>query len=200
MITSTDSLTDKYIYINKEEGWKLTSEATGMFKQNCTLYHTTNGGTAWTEVTGTNDEEYSIPSETFSGIIFIDDKNGWITLDVPKQGYIGLYSTTDGGYTWTENQISVPEEYINAMFKVYAPVFFTSTDGLLLTYQYDIEDQLVFATHDGGITWISVSESDDDSFKWDCLIDSEAANSGWIVEFDNKAWRTTDAVTWEQTK
>jgi hypothetical protein len=194
---SSETFTYKYVFLNSDKGWRLISEPLGMHQQNSYLYRTADGGSTWDKITATNDDEYSIPHTTISGIIFIDDKTGWITTETPQEGNIGLYKTTDGGYIWEGQKPEIPKEHSRSQFRTFAPVFFSSEDGLLFTYQYNAEDQLVFATHDDGGSWTQASKEDDD-IKWDCETGNDGDFAGWKVTYNDTIWETKDAICWNE--
>ncbi len=189
----------EYIYLTANEGWKAERNAEGMFKESITLYKTEDSGKNWSRLTGTEDENATIPFESKTGIIFIDSQNGWITTQIPQDGYIGLFRTTDGGVTWTQQELTIPEKYSTSQFTTYPPVFFTARDGLLLSYAFDDQPkQLVYATHDGGATWTQIDDKKSDStFQWSYTEKENVGQaSGWTITYGNKTWTTSDALIW----
>ena len=195
---TTEESNLEYIYITSTEGWKAERNGEGMYKESITLYKTEDGGTSWDKLTSTEDENATIPFESKTGIIFTDSNNGWITTQIPKEGYIGLFRTADGGVTWEQQELAIPEEYSASMFTTYPPVFFTAQDGLLLSYAFDDEPrQLVYVTHDGGDTWSQVDGKEDSIFQWSYTEKEEVGlASGWTITYGNKNWITTDALIW----
>jgi photosystem II stability/assembly factor-like uncharacterized protein len=170
-----------------------------MFHEDITLYRTLDGGTSWNKLTGTQDASYTIPDVSKSGLIFTDEKHGWITTQTPQTGFLGLFQTTDGGATWSQKQIDVPKEYADIEFLTYPPVFFSSKDALLLTNTTEESlDQLVYVTHDGGNSWTSIHETEDSLLQWS--YDSQASESfaeGWTIQYNDSSWTTKDGLTWE---
>ncbi len=189
-----------YVFLNQKEGWKAVYDPIGMFKEGITLYQTKDGGSSWSKLTSTDDDGATIPLASKSGLIFTDSQQGWMTVQIPQSGYVGLYKTEDGGSSWKEQEITVSKEYANAEFMTYPPAFFSAKDGLLLTYAVDATTEpVVFVTHDGGSTWKQVKEKEDNSFQWST--DTSAAEdttSGWTVVYNNEKWVTADGVTWEK--
>lgn len=193
-----------YIFLNDKEGWKAVLDAQGMFKEDITLYKTEDGGSNWTKLTSTMDEAATIPLASKTGLIFTDSMNGWLTTEIPQEGYIGLYKTSDGGVTWKQQQLDIPKDYTHVMFGTYPPVFFSASDGILLSFAYgdgsadQMKEQLVYVTHDGGNTWTSVKENDDKVFQWSLQTNAqEGKQTGWTVIYNNTTWYTTDMLSWK---
>ncbi len=197
---STEENSLEYIYITSTEGWKAERNAEGMFKESITLYKTEDGGTNWDKLTGTEDEKATIPLESKTGIIFTNSNDGWITTQIPQDGYIGLFRTMDGGVTWKQQELIIPDEYMTSQFTTYPPVFFTAQDGLLLCYAFDDEPkQLVYVTHDGGATWIQTDEKGDNIFQWSYTEQEDIGGAGgWSITYENKSWTTSDALIWNE--
>lgn len=191
----------EYIYISSKIGWKAELNAEGMFKESITLYKTEDGGKNWNRLTSTEDKNATIPLASKTGIIFTDSDHGWITTLIPKSGYIGLYRTTDGGVTWEEQDLTVPDKYSESEFTTYPPIFFTNKDGLLLSYGFDSKtNQLVYVTHDGGDTWKQIGEQEDTIFQWSYTEQENTEQaSGWSISYDNKKWTTTDTLIWNES-
>lgn len=191
----------EYIYLTSKEGWKAELNAEGMFKESITLYKTDNGGKKWNKLTGSEDKNTTIPFESKTGIIFIDSNNGWITTQIPKDGYIGLFRTKDGGTTWKQQELTIPEKYSASQFTTYPPVFFTAKDGLLLSYAFDdVPKQLVYATHDGGNTWTQLDSKGDSTFQWSYTEKADIGQpGGWTITYGNKTWSTSDALIWKDS-
>lgn len=93
-------------------------------------------------------------------------------------GYVYLYTSSDGGNTWGKQDISLPAGYETAMTEVGSAQFFSDTDGVLPVrimaenFSFDF-----YVTHDSGVTWTSTTPlissghysmaSINDLFVWD---------------------------------
>lgn len=187
------------VFINSTDGWKALYEGVGMGVQNVILYKTNNGGNVWKEIANSKNPQHSIPTETKSGIIFVNSKDGWITTISSKLGYIGLYKTKDGGINWSPQSLSIPANYSGCMFDTYPPIFFSSKDGILLTKQNDLE-QLVFVTHDAGNEWIPISKETNDSKLKGYFIKAKGDSSDgtWEIAYQDKTWRSQNGFTWNE--
>ncbi|PJJ59968.1 T9SS type A sorting domain-containing protein [Hymenobacter chitinivorans] len=62
------------------------------------ILKTTNAGKNWTKVTSSS--QYSAPGSFANWVYFFDANNG-VTLGDPTSGYFEVYTTSNGGTTWT---------------------------------------------------------------------------------------------------
>jgi photosystem II stability/assembly factor-like uncharacterized protein len=177
------------VFINSTDGWKLKYLDCAMYSQSAILYKTNDSGNTWSEINHTE----SVPLESKTGMTFINSDIGWITTQTPKQGYIGLFRTLDGGLTWNYQDVDIPNDYKECTFITYPPVFFSENDGVLFTYQSDLEP-LVYITHDNGDSWVATAEkSPNGNLSW--IFD---ADNGFQITFNNKIWVPTNRYsTWE---
>jgi hypothetical protein len=191
------------VFINDKVGWKhygdyRPAEANGKI----ILYKTTDGGKNWVEIANSDNVPTPLgigidaPMCYQSGITFINDEIGWITADTPQEDYIGLYKTSDGGYTWELQKLDIPKKSKTSTFGTVPPVFFSKNDGMLFTMEYGSEasSPLVYVTHDGGVNWDTISEdSYDKDMKWKFSI----AN-GWEVIYKKTIWLSQGRIDWEK--
>lgn len=150
------------------------------------LYKTSDSGKTWNEISRTEDMDSTdpMPLTYKTGITFINSKTGWITTQLPKAGYLGLFKTTDGGLTWHDQKVDIPENNKSDSFLTSQPVFFSKKDGILITYQCDRSNYLVYVTHDGGENWAVITENaKDGNISW--TIDSV---NGLEVIYNKKFW------------
>jgi hypothetical protein len=126
--------------------WQLCLHATGMFKSGKYLFHTTNGGAAWTLISRTtlgNPTPEAGVGELPNGnaaveILFLDATHGWMGLNSPG---INLFRSHDGGVTWAEVPVvaeGVPVTSIN---------FSDALHGTVVT------PEGTWTSSDGGVTW-----------------------------------------------
>jgi photosystem II stability/assembly factor-like uncharacterized protein len=69
------------------------------------IWVTTNGGTGWTDVTGTLPVSSS--SITYISVKYDDPSTAWVSLG--QYNAYGVYQTTDGGSTWTDISSGLPQ-------------------------------------------------------------------------------------------
>ena len=110
------------------------------------LFHTTNGGAAWTLISRTTLG--SPPPEAGVGdlpngnavvqILFLDATHGWMGLNSPG---VNLFRSQDGGVTWAEVAVIPPA----------VPV--TSIDFTDATHGTVVTPEGAWTTSDGGVTW-----------------------------------------------
>jgi len=110
------------------------------------LFHTTNGGAAWTLISRTtlgNPTPEAGVGELPNGnavvqILFLDATHGWMGLNSPG---VNLFRSQDGGVTWAEVAVipsAVPVTSIN---------FADPMHGTVVT------PEGTWTTSDGGVTW-----------------------------------------------
>ncbi|MCC7438411.1 MAG: hypothetical protein IT211_07920, partial [Armatimonadetes bacterium] len=127
-------------FINAREGW-----AVGAWN---TVIHTSDGGATWTlrRTEGSGSAGGRRPE--LRGVFFFDSLNGFTagrTGQFKEQG--PLYSTTDGGYTWSGS-------LRNFGMSPGRVVFITNTTGYLLG------SGIIYRTIDGGKQWSALYGAD----------------------------------------
>jgi hypothetical protein len=153
---------EETFFLNVRLGWKAEYRFYGMFREDMTLYRTTDGGETWAEIAGSDHPGSTLPGGVKSGIAFSSEKRGWITTNAPWQGKIGLYSSGDGGSTWQEQPMVVPAKFAEAQLYVYPPLFVTANEGVLVTMP-ESNSSLIYVTDDGGQTWTPVVDQNEGS-------------------------------------
>ena len=138
------------------------------------LYHTTDGGLTWHELTSSTGADTSTSGRlplpgAYTGLSFINAFTGWIMgSNVNLAGVLGdggrptirqpwLYVTHDGGLTWHVQTLpdTLSIQGSAAGIVTYPPQFFSASDGLLTVSSWSPSEiaASVYATHDGGVTW-----------------------------------------------
>lgn len=136
--------------IGPQTAWATCSASPGTRWVPAELWRTDDGGQHWQLIADT----IAMDGETvFSGELpmgqgigslqFLDEQHGWLITSGT------LYTTNDGGHTWTELNIA-----INLDDRVMQPHFLTPSLGFVVVSRYDDrEHERLLRTDDGGQTW-----------------------------------------------
>lgn len=129
------------------------------------IFHTTDGGQNWTQISATQQAGGLPLTGHKNGISFKDVHNGWAT----GQDAIGkpwLYVTHDGGHTWNAQSLTFPDAYPTGQlnFVTTPPVFFGNTGFLPVAVSGTVNDYsavypsrlLIYKTIDGGVIWTAI--------------------------------------------
>nr|WP_275983685.1 YCF48-related protein [Paenibacillus hamazuiensis] len=152
-------------FITPKIGWLLTSTDAAMGSSEKALYSTQDGGAAWNLVTQTeyNDDPSragALPLRGFAdgGLIFTDPRIGWLPLT--NYDYVPtLYRTKDGGKTWAQVELPVPDDRKGSLMNLIgAPVFCSQEKGrgwLQVGTKISDDRWLIdaYTTADGGEHW-----------------------------------------------
>jgi hypothetical protein len=110
------------------------------------LFHTTNGGAAWTLISRTTLGDPTpeagvgdLPNgNAVVQILFLDATHGWMGLSSPG---VNLFRSQDGGVTWAEVAVIPPAVPVTSI------EFTDATHGTVVT------PEGTWTTSDGGVTW-----------------------------------------------
>lgn len=110
------------------------------------LFHTTNGGEAWTLISRTtlgNPTPKTGVGDLPNGngvvqILFLDATHGWMGLNSPG---VNLFRSQDGGVTWVEVAVIPPGVPVTSIS------FTDAMNGMVVT------PEGTWTTSDGGVTW-----------------------------------------------
>lgn len=147
-------------FLNESEGWLTLHQGAGMHHEQVTILATTDGGRTWAEVSTTSPDAKpgELPfSGNKSGLAFSDSSNGFVTGYWPVPGNPYLFHSSDGGHTWTQVELALPEGYEEADCSTHTPVFFGGGSGVLPMTLYTpvgTREILFYSTTDGGATWV----------------------------------------------
>ena len=157
------------------------SEAVGIF-------HTTDGGQNWTEVSDTEHPGGLPHGGLKSGISFKDAKNGWATgedaSDTPW-----LYMTHDGGHTWSKQSLPPLSNGPAIHYVTTPPVFFGNNAFLPVQVQVQASVNTVssgfvlYKSVNGGTSWST-------DFLTNPATLAKFASSDLYIESVNNAWAT----------
>ncbi|MEZ0395538.1 MAG: hypothetical protein ABWK53_03775 [Anaerolineales bacterium] len=146
-------------FLDASTGFVLSSLGGGAGSEAVALYRTNDGGANWTRVyindptvPGAGD---SLPlSGQKIGMAFRDADHGWVGGAIPRDGFVYLYQTADGGLTWSQQTLTLPPGFENSMTEADAPQFFNPSEGILrLRLVSAVPTTVFYITFDGGQTW-----------------------------------------------
>jgi hypothetical protein len=132
--------------LNVSVKWQLCLGGAAAGSSEKYLFHTTDGGAAWTLISQTtlgNPTPQPGVGELPNGngvsvLLFLDDTHGWMGLTSPG---VNLYRSQDGGVTWAEVPVIPPAVPVTSI---------TFSDALHGTVD---TPEGAWTTTDGGVTW-----------------------------------------------
>ncbi|MCL6430351.1 MAG: hypothetical protein K6V36_05750, partial [Anaerolineae bacterium] len=145
-------------FIDGGRGWALVHQGVAAGSEGVTLLSTSDGGRTWQEVAHSDPQNSTAGGLPFGGlkqgIAFADDMTGWLVASEPVPGKVPLYVTRDGGRTWQEQPLELPEGWEGAEAVPSAPIFFGPMAGALPVRVVGERNGIVlYRTKDGGRTW-----------------------------------------------
>ncbi|MGE5579209.1 MAG: WD40/YVTN/BNR-like repeat-containing protein [Bacillota bacterium] len=165
----------RFSFLNENEGWLTLHQGAAMHSEQVTILATTDGGKTWSEVSTVSPDPQpgELPfSGNKSGLAFSNSSNGFLTGYWPVPGSPYLFSSTDGGRTWAQMELALPEGYEEADCSTHTPVFYGEGAGTLPVTLYAPAGEreiLFYSTMDGGKTWTPGTPiaTGEESASWD---------------------------------
>ncbi len=169
-------------FADSSHGWVVYYPADpASFPSAVRVWFTADGGASW--MYGVIDTS-GVPAEFFTPLYlyFSGSQNGWLLVGVGagmNHAYVVLYSTRDGGKTWTD--ILDPSTGLNIQsFSKTGMVFVNAQTGWLTRDAQGVDSTPhIFNTQDGGISWTRID------------LPPPAGTNGW---FDNNSCGTYSPV------
>ncbi len=185
-------------FIDPLHGWALASLGYALSHQAVSIYRTDDAGVTWTQVF-TDDPTASNTSDTLpfagdkSGLTALDLDHAWVAGSEPVSDFIYLYTTQDGGKTWSSQNPPLPAGFAGAMTNANPPYFFNANEGVLPVGIYaNTSAMVLYVTQNGGKNWSAAAPapinghvslaSPADFFVWDggpSLYSSQDAGKTW---------------------
>jgi photosystem II stability/assembly factor-like uncharacterized protein len=149
-------------FLDAQSGWALFVAGAAAGSAPADIFHTTDSGRTWTKVYGIDPAQEDPDGLPFSGmkngLAFVDETHGWVTGSVPMEGYAWLFRTEDGGQTWQQQPLALPDAYANAMLSIDPPRFFSPQAGILpVLLSAETPAWVFYTTLDGGATWTATT-------------------------------------------
>jgi len=148
-------------FIDAENGWMLADLGVGAGSNAVAVYQTTDGGASW-EQTYSNDPNDPNAADSLplggikSDLVPLDMKTAWVSGVIYAPGEAYLYRTGDGGHTWTQVPLTLPQGMENNEVSIDRDQmkFVSTKDGFLaLRMAGDSTQTAVYVTTDAGKTW-----------------------------------------------
>ncbi|MEH7347628.1 glycosyl hydrolase [Gottfriedia acidiceleris] len=157
--------TNEQFFLSKEVGYKLNVADKALGSTFYSLSKTTNGGNTWTVI---NNDPYSGTVGGASGIVFLDDKIGFLGAVNPSSNEGALYRTDDGGISFkklnfTPHEVKLENGQSIMPFDTPGVPFETSGVLSILVGQgsdgdYNGNSSELYQSVDKGQTWKFVKE------------------------------------------
>ncbi|HJZ36420.1 MAG TPA: DUF4232 domain-containing protein [Solirubrobacterales bacterium] len=168
------------------------SSGEGAWAAGRSIYLTANGGRTWRAAA-------PVDVHSFVGSDFVDPEHGWVVASTSERhAHLAIYSTTDGGFTWTQGVVRKARQ--PPLFT--APLSFPNlrTGYVVVDPQHgsgvEAEGSL-YRTDDGGAHWSPVGSTPVDG-----RIEFTSPRSGWLVGgLHSTLWHTADGGRhWTQVR
>jgi len=131
------------------------------------IQKTSNAGLNWVHITQTNAV----------GIFFVDNKHGWAYGGSEGPfNFACLYRTTDSGNTWDTVSVSLH-------YRISSVYFLDSLNGWLCL-NYPPENQNIYKSTDGGVTWAVISDNHGRNIYF------LNYNTGFLLRESSSIWKT----------
>jgi len=160
-ISSTPFSSGDLSFLDSDDGWMLADLGVGAGSNAVAVFQTTDGGATWTQ-TYTNDPNNPESADSLplgglkSDLVPMDMQTAWVGGVIYAPGTVYLYRTDDGGESWTQVPLELPEgaEDFELGIDQDQMKFVSASDGfLVLRMSGDSTQTAVYITNDGGDTW-----------------------------------------------
>lgn len=147
-------------FVDANNGWMMADLGVGAGSMAVSIFQTSDGGKTWNR-TYTNDPNLAEASDTLplggikNLILPLDAETAWVGGVVYAPGQTYLFRSDDGGKTWFNINLVLPENTAESELSLQDMVFITPKNGLLaLRITSETPQTIVYITEDGGNTWV----------------------------------------------
>jgi photosystem II stability/assembly factor-like uncharacterized protein len=196
-------------FINPQYGWlAFNRNQTQPGRFNILLMSTSDSGNSWQTLVDTsqNPSSLPIPYSQSSDFSFTSPLDGWVAGIWPGNT-VYLYSTTDGGKTWSPANITQIKGSDSIYYtQSYGPFWRNSRSGTFFV-KYDTSSGngmphlTAYQTYDGGKTWVLGPSSPSTSYQEFYTLSMPNAQTAWSFGFDSQGQfvlhnTTTSGLSW----
>ena len=156
------------------------------------VWKTTNGGLSWTQQTSA-----AFVASSFPNFVHFWDRNNGIVMGDPSGGYFEIYTTTDGGTTWTRTPNTNNQLSSNAGSEYGYTNLFSVADGKLW---FGTSTGRIFKTTDKGLSFTNSTPGNGITDVQKIAFADSLTGYACMHTSGNKSWKitkTTDGgATW----
>ena len=146
-------------FFDEQNGWMMADLGVGAGSMAISIFKTSDSGKTWERVY-TNDPNIAGAGETLplggikNVILPLDANNAWVGGIVYAPGEMYLFRSKDGGKTWLQINVVLPEQAADGEVSVLGIQFVSENKGLLaLRITSETPQTILYATEDGGNIW-----------------------------------------------
>jgi len=146
-------------FLNETDGWVLADRGVGAGSNAVAVLTTRDGGVTWERVF-TNDPNHPTAGESLplsglkSSLVPITMETAWVGGLIYAPATVYLYRTNDGGRTWAQVDLELPDDAAESEVAVGEMKFLTERDGYLaLRLTGPTYRTAIYVTHNAGETW-----------------------------------------------
>lgn len=191
-------------FLNQMDGYALVVSDAAMGKMSKSIYKTNDGGENWQRIGDITNKIYSYPLS----MKFKNANEGLITSTSRGENDIFTFKTTDGGTTWSKENMEMLDAYRAGYYNIevykagyytnsYQPAFFTNSQDGVVPVEYVALGQwkrfvIPYITNDDGSTWSHMYDLNTNN-TFECY-DFYNKNQWWAINrTDNILYKTNDS-------
>lgn len=102
-----DQWINDLFWLDDRLGWIVNSYRHGLGYNDVDIYRTVDGGETW-ELLATTEQDVVFHAGEKGGIMFSDENNGWLGVNIVTDSELWIYGTHDGGVSWEKQLLPWP--------------------------------------------------------------------------------------------